>query len=195
MSGALLSPWFLVPLCVRRAVCVVVDLAVTTALLFALYTLPFVPSEAHPDAIELPAIARGITTLFAIRALLRTMPSLLDAVELTGFRALVAARLLRARQRGFLTVIGLLSLPRVSLPSCTRAPPPPVWAGFRPRPLGLGALVVAAGALGPLGAHGDQPVDQRQLVGGFDKALLVLQPVTRGHFNDLDAVDHGVDSI
>lgn len=129
--GALISSWFLVPPRVRAGFFMVFDALVTAAFVFALYALPFVPSETHPDAIELPAIALGITTLFAIRALLRSMPAILDAIELTGFRALVAARMLRAKKSGFLTVIGVLSILAVSFSSCTLATTLSVMGGFR----------------------------------------------------------------
>ncbi len=131
MLGALISSWFLLPERARAVVFLILDALVAAAFVFALYALPFVPSEEHPDAVELPAIALGITTLFAIRALLRAMPHLLDAVELTGFRALVAARMLRAKKSGFLTVIGVLSILAVSFSSCTLATTLSVMGGFR----------------------------------------------------------------
>ncbi len=131
MLGSVLSSWFLVPVRVRRGVFFVVDAIVLAAFVFALYALPFVPSEEHPDAIELPAIALSITTLFAIRTLLRAMPGVLDLIETTGFRSLVAARMLRAKKSGFLTVIGVLSIMAVSFSSCTLATTLSVMGGFR----------------------------------------------------------------
>jgi lipoprotein-releasing system permease protein len=154
--GAIISSWFLAPPRLRAIVFYVVDAIVLAAFVFALYALPFTPSEAHPDAIELPALALSITTVFAIRALLRAMPSILDAIELTGFRSLVAARMLRAKKSGFLTVIGLLSILAVSFSSCTLATTLSVMGGFREdlqqKILGNHAHVVVDREYGTFGA-------------------------------------------
>ncbi|MFO0683866.1 MAG: ABC transporter permease [Sandaracinus sp.] len=131
MVGALISTWFLVPLRVRRGVFLVVDGLALLAFVFALYALPFVPPPEHPDAWQLPALALSITTIFVIRAVLRAMPGILDTIELTGFRALVAARMLRAKKSGFLTVIGFLSILAVSFSSCTLSTTLSVMGGFR----------------------------------------------------------------
>ena len=53
------------------------------------------------------------------------------------------------------------------------------------------ARVDEARDFNPRRAHGDQPRNQRQLVGGFDKTLLVLQAIARRHFDDLDGIGHG----
>jgi lipoprotein-releasing system permease protein len=129
--GAIIATWFLVPLRARQVVFAIVDAIVTAAFVFALYALPFVPPEEHPEAIELPATALAIATLFGIRATLRLMPGLLDAIETTGFRTLVAARMLRAKKSGFLTVIGVLSILAVSFSSCTLSTTLSVMGGFR----------------------------------------------------------------
>ena len=131
IAFALISTWFLVPLRVRRGVFYVFDAVVLLAFVFALYALPFVPPAEHPDAWQLPAIALSITTVFVVRAVLRAMPAILDSIELTGFRALVAARMLRAKKSGFLTVIGVLSILAVSFSSCTLSTTLSVMGGFR----------------------------------------------------------------
>src|SRR5690606_13084606 len=47
-----------------------------------------------------------------------------------------------------------------------------------------------AGRLDALQTGGREPVDQRDLVGGGDQSLLVLQPVARADFDDADVVVH-----
>ncbi len=129
--GALLSSWFLAPERVRRTVFYVVDSTLLLAFIFALWTLPFTPPETHPEAVQLPAIALSITTVFVVRAIFRFMPIVLDLIELLGFRTLVAARMLRAKKSGFLTIIGFLSILAVSFSSCTLATTLSVMGGFR----------------------------------------------------------------
>jgi lipoprotein-releasing system permease protein len=125
----LLASWFLIPERIRRVFFVVFDALVLCAFVFALWTLPFSPPE-EGDAT--PALIALIITAFAaIRGLARLLPLLLDGIELSGFRALVASRLLRARKSGFLTVIGMLSILAVSFSSCTLTTTLSVMGGFR----------------------------------------------------------------
>jgi len=125
----LLASWFLIPERFRRAFFVIFDALVLCAFVFALWTLPFSPPE---EGSPTPALIALIITAFAaIRGLARLLPLLLDGIELTGFRALVASRLLRARKSGFLTVIGMLSILAVSFSSCTLTTTLSVMGGFR----------------------------------------------------------------
>lgn len=124
-----ISSWFLVPERIRRVFFYAVDGLVTAAFVFALWTLPFSPPEDGPPT--LAAIALTITALFCTRALFRVLPLMLDAIERSGFEALVAARLLRARKSGFLTVISSLSILAVSFSSCTLTTTLSVMGGFR----------------------------------------------------------------
>jgi lipoprotein-releasing system permease protein len=124
-----LSTWFLLPDALRARLFLVVDALVLAAFLFALYTLPF---EAPEDGdATLTAVALAITGLFLLRAFFRAIPLLLDGIERSGFEPLVAARLLRARKSGFLTVISSLSILAVSFSSCTLTTTLSVMGGFR----------------------------------------------------------------
>lgn len=126
---ATLSTWFLLSEGFRRRFFYVFDSGVLLAFLFALWTLPFSPPEEGDPTPA--ALALTITSFAAVRGLARLLPLLLDAIERTGFRTLVAARLLRARKSGFLTVIGLLAILAVSFSSCTLTTTLSVMGGFR----------------------------------------------------------------
>ena len=67
----------------------------------------------------------------AWRALARAIPFLLASIERVDFQSLVAARLLRARKSGFLTIIGGLSIGAVSFSSCALTTTMSVMGGFR----------------------------------------------------------------
>ena len=124
-----LSTWFLLPDGLRSRLFLGVDALVLAAFLFALYTLPF---EAPEDGdATLTAVALSITGVFLLRAFFRAIPILLDAIERSAFEPLVAARLLRARKSGFLTVISSLSILAVSFSSCTLTTTLSVMGGFR----------------------------------------------------------------
>jgi ABC-type lipoprotein release transport system permease subunit len=127
--GTLLASWFLAPARLREIVFYVVDGLVLTAFIFVLWTHDFVPSDGHP--VREAATALSVATVFAIRAIFRLMPGLLDLIEHAGFRTLVAARMLRAKKSGFLTIIGFLSILAVSFSSCTLATTLSVMGGFR----------------------------------------------------------------
>jgi lipoprotein-releasing system permease protein len=129
--GGIVSSWFLVSPRVRAWVFGVLDTVVVAAFVFALYTLPFTPRSDAPGAVQQAAIALSIATLFGVRATFRLLPPLMDGIELSGFQALVAARMLRAKKSGFLTVIGFLSILAVSFSSCTLSTTLSVMGGFR----------------------------------------------------------------
>lgn len=124
-----IAAWFLAPARVRVATWLTIDFAVFCAFVFALYALPFTPR--NDDDVTQPSIALAIATLFGIRALSRLMPSVLDTIERTGIQPMLAARMLRARKSGFLTVIGGLSILAVSFSSCTLTVTLSVMGGFR----------------------------------------------------------------
>lgn len=124
-----LSSWFLLPTTFRARFFLVFDALVVLAFLFALYTLPFSPPEEGDPTPT--AVALSITGLFLLRAFFRAIPVMLDAIERSGFEPLVAARLLRARKSGFLTVISSLAILAVSFSSCTLTTTLSVMGGFR----------------------------------------------------------------
>ena len=127
--GVLLSSWFLVSQRFRVRFFWVFDSLVLAGFLFALWALPFSPPE---EGSAVPAgIALAITAVASVRGLARLIPLMLDAIERAGFRPLVAARLLRARKSGFLTIIGVLSILAVSFSSCTLTTTLSVMGGFR----------------------------------------------------------------
>ncbi len=124
-----ISTWFLIPLRARRVLWILFDSPLLLAFIFALWTMHFMPRT--DGEITESSIALAITTLFALRAFARLLPPTLDLVERVGFQALVAARMLRARKSGFLTIIGLLSVLAVSFSSCTLSTTLSVMGGFR----------------------------------------------------------------
>lgn len=124
-----LSTWFLIPLRVRRVLWIAFDVPVVLAFIFALWTMHFTPRD-EGDVAE-ASNALTIATLFALRAFARLLPPILDLVERGGFQALVAARMIRARKSGFLTVIGFLSVFAVSVSSCALCIVLSVMGGFR----------------------------------------------------------------
>ncbi len=128
--AALIASFWLIPERVRKAQWALVDVVATGAMIFTLWTLPFVPEEDDED-VTLPAIALVIATVFITRALFRLVPLLFDRLEKSNFELQVAARMLRAKKSGFLTVIGLLSVLAVSFSSCTLSTTLSVMGGFR----------------------------------------------------------------
>lgn len=128
--GIAISGFFLLDERIRRVIRNAFDAHVLAAFVIALWTLPFSPPEDDGDP-TLAATALGIAALFAIRAVARALPTMFDVIERTGFEALLAARMLRARKSGFLTAMGLLSILAVSFSSCTLTTVLSVMGGFR----------------------------------------------------------------
>lgn len=126
-----LSTWFLLSPRARRTVWIVVDVALLIAFAVASSTLPLRPATDGPGAATEPGVRLAITTLFAARVLARALPVFLDLVERTGFRPLVAARMLRAGKSGFLTAIGLLSILAVTVATGALVTVLSVMGGFR----------------------------------------------------------------
>lgn len=129
--GGAAAAWFLVERRVRMVVWALVDVVVLAAFVAAVLLLPFTPRDDAPEQVTLPAITLSITTFFCIRLLFRSLPYILDLIEHVGFRARVAARMLRARKSGFLTMIGALSIMAVAFSSCTLTTTLSVMGGFR----------------------------------------------------------------
>lgn len=126
-----LSAWLLLPNDTRRRIWIVVDALLLVATVAAMLLLPSRPPLEAPRALGLPALRHAITTLFAIRLLARSVPLVMDFIELGGFRLLVAARHLRSKKSGFLAAISLLSILAVTVSSCALTTTLSVMGGFR----------------------------------------------------------------
>lgn len=129
--GAAFVTWFLVPKRTRAVFWAVMDLVGLVAFVLVSLLLPLRPPESAPDAVLLPVVRLAVTALFAVRFVWRVLPVFLDIVEKTGFRLLVASRMLRARKSGFLAAISALAILAVSFSSCTLTTTLSVMGGFR----------------------------------------------------------------
>jgi lipoprotein-releasing system permease protein len=128
---AALASWFLTPKKFRIVFWWVVDIPLTVGFLAVSALLPLNPLTDAPEDVLLPALRLGVSTGFVIRALARLLPPALDLVERAGFNPLVAARHLRAKKSGFLTVIGVLSISAVTVASAALTMTLSVMGGFR----------------------------------------------------------------
>jgi lipoprotein-releasing system permease protein len=126
-----LTCWFLTPQRFRDIFWWLVDIPLTAGFIAATIYLPLDPGSDELSAVALPAVRLGLTTLFVIRALARILPPGLDLVERVGFNPLVAARHLRAKKSGFLTMIGALSILAVMVASAALTMTLSVMGGFR----------------------------------------------------------------
>ena len=129
--GAAMVTWFLVPKRTRAVFWAVMDLVGLVAFVLVSLLLPLRPPESAPDAIFWPVVRLAVTAGFAVRFVWRVLPVFLDIVEKTGFRLLVASRMLRARKSGFLAAISALAILAVSFSSCTLTTTLSVMGGFR----------------------------------------------------------------
>ena len=129
--GAATVTWFLVPKRMRARFWLAMDGVLLAAFVLVSLLLPISPPEDAPDAIWLPVIRLAVTALFAVRFVWRVLPLFLDLVERSGFRLLVASRMLRARKSGFLAAISALAILAVSFSSCTLTTTLSVMGGFR----------------------------------------------------------------
>ncbi len=127
----LLACWFLVPLRYRVIFWWCVDIPLTAAFLAVSYYLPLDPVTDELADVAAPALRLAVTTIFVLRALARLLPPALDLIEHAGFNPLVAARHLRAKKSGFLTVIGALSISAVMVASAALTMTLSVMGGFR----------------------------------------------------------------
>jgi lipoprotein-releasing system permease protein len=112
------ATWSLIPAARRVRIWIAIDVLLVCAVVWAVLTLPARPSSPALDALAQPVVRHVITTLFVLRLLVRMIPLALGAIERSGFKPLVAARHLRSKKSGFLTVISLLSVFAVTV-SCT----------------------------------------------------------------------------
>lgn len=124
-----LSAWFLIQTRARARFFLAFDLLALAGMLLVSLKLPLTP---HGPEEKLAASVRvGVTLLFLIRLAARLLPKLLDLIETLNFRALVAARHLRAKKSGFLAAIAFLSIMAVSVSSCALTTTLSVMGGFR----------------------------------------------------------------
>jgi lipoprotein-releasing system permease protein len=128
---ALISCWFLIPIRTRRIIWNVVDAALLIAFVVTTLLFPITPADESDAALRDAAIRLAVTVLFALRVCARMLPPFLDVVESLGFHPLVAARHLRAKKSGFITVIGLLAITAVTVSSCALTTTLSVMGGFR----------------------------------------------------------------
>ncbi|MCB9591197.1 MAG: ABC transporter permease [Sandaracinaceae bacterium] len=128
---ASLTCWFLLPQGFRRWFWGFADTLLLVGFVAVTLLLPIRPDPATPNDITFPSIRLAVTAAFTIRALFRLIPIALDGLEQVGIRALVAARMIRAKKSGFLTTIGALSIMAVSFSSCTLTTTLSVMGGFR----------------------------------------------------------------
>lgn len=126
-----LACWPLLYARARRIVLVFFDVLVGLGTAYAVWALPVQPPASSPDELLGPALRHLVTTLFAVRVIFRLLPVVLDVVESTGFRALVASRHLRSKKSGFLAAISVLSVLAVSVSSCALTTTLSVMGGFR----------------------------------------------------------------
>ncbi|MGD8860158.1 MAG: ABC transporter permease [Myxococcales bacterium] len=121
----------LLPEHVRRRAWLVVDAGLLVAVTAAVALLPVEPPPGESSALGLPVLRHVITTLGALRLLVRMMPYLLDVVESVRFEALVAARHLRSKKSGFLAAISTLSVLAVTVSCMALTTTLSVMGGFR----------------------------------------------------------------
>ncbi|MET0389920.1 MAG: ABC transporter permease [Polyangiales bacterium] len=129
--GNALAAWPLLRPTLRKRIWVVVDVLLIVAVIAAVVKLPAQPVGHNAQSLRLAAVRHVITTLFALRLLVRLLPFVMDVIERVGFQALVAARHLRSKKSGFLAAISLLSILAVTVSSCALTTTLSVMGGFR----------------------------------------------------------------
>lgn len=134
----IIACWFLIPLRVRRWFWFAFDVLLLLA--FVVVTLLFPITVTEGGGLLDPSIRLFVTALFVVRMLVWITPFVLDVIEgtfrtgippLGNFRLLIAARMMRAKKSGFVTVIGALSILAVSFSSCMLTSTLSVMGGFR----------------------------------------------------------------
>ncbi|MGD8608853.1 MAG: ABC transporter permease [Myxococcales bacterium] len=125
------SCWFLVAAERRRRFWLGFDALLLIAFAAVSAWLPLSPAEGDEASLLRAVIRVSVTTVFAIRFSLRLVGPLLAAFERIGFRAMIAARHLRAKKRGFLAASGTLSVLAVAVSSCMLISVLSVMGGFR----------------------------------------------------------------
>ena len=130
LFATLAGAWFLLPRGFRRWFWIVTDTALCAAFLYATVTMPLEASGPGP-ALAQAATRLSLTTAFAVRVLFRALPRALDLLERGHLYTLLAARHLRSRKSGFVTVIGSLSVLAVVVSTCMLSTVLSVMGGFR----------------------------------------------------------------
>ena len=131
LLGLSLSCWFLVPAERRQRFWRVFDVALLLGFIVASFTLPLSPDEGDNLSLARAVLRVTLTTLFAVRLILRLVGPLLSSFERIGFRSMVASRHLRAKKTGFLAASGTLSILAVAVSSCMLISVLSVMGGFR----------------------------------------------------------------
>jgi lipoprotein-releasing system permease protein len=126
-----LLSWQLLSMKVRKRIWWLIDVPLLAAVIIAWRTLPSQPLQSVPNSLSLAVLRHSITTLFALRLIVRLLPFVMDVIERFGFRTLVAARHLRSKKSGFLAVISFLSIMAVTVSSCALTTTLSVMGGFR----------------------------------------------------------------
>jgi lipoprotein-releasing system permease protein len=135
-----ISSWWLVPEKARSRFFLLFDvlLVLTVAYLWGAYLFLEYPAVMKsfrffklPDTTGVDALRIGLTFLLGVRVGVRALPYALNVIERLDFRALVAARHLRAKKSGFLAAISFLSILAVSVSSCALTTTLSVMGGFR----------------------------------------------------------------
>jgi lipoprotein-releasing system permease protein len=125
------AAWFLIRAQVRARIFVLVDVLLVAATIAAVALVPLPGADAGSADLALPTARLAITFALLIRCFLRLLPWALDLIEKLDFRAIVAARHLRAKKSGFLAAISFLSILAVSVSSCALTTTLSVMGGFR----------------------------------------------------------------
>jgi lipoprotein-releasing system permease protein len=126
-----IAAWFLAPKRARRIVFALFELLLVTAAVGLTLRYDFKPAELTPAALLGASLRMVATVLLGARVAVRMLPLMLDLIERINFRALVAARHLRAKKSGFLAAISFLSIMAVSVSSCALTTTLSVMGGFR----------------------------------------------------------------
>jgi lipoprotein-releasing system permease protein len=123
--------WPLLALPTRTRLWFVVDALLLAGVSYAVTQLPSQPVPHRSSTLALSALRHVVTTLFALRLIVRALPLAMNAIEHIGFQPLLAARHLRAKKSGFLAAISLLSIFAVTVSSCALTTTLSVMGGFR----------------------------------------------------------------
>ena len=126
-----LAAWPLLSTRLRKRLWLVVDASLLIGVSVAVLQLPAQPLPHDKDSLAHAALRHTITTLFALRLLVRALPLAMNAIERIGFQPLLAARHLRSKKSGFLAAISLLSILAVTVSSCALTTTLSVMGGFR----------------------------------------------------------------
>ena len=130
-SLSALAAWPLLSQRLRKRIWLVVDSALVAGLIAAVLNLPSQPLPHNSQSLVLAVLRHTVTTLFALRLIVRALPLVMNGIERLGFQPLLAARHLRSKKSGFLAAISLLSILAVTVSSCALTTTLSVMGGFR----------------------------------------------------------------